>query len=156
MLNIPLGKLVVCKNDIKINYIVFPQPLKVIDKCNYYVDARYLILVDTRAIKAGDKIKCFIDCENVETYINGGEYLVLLDFIKDNVLISLGGYEILYNCDDKNFAFDIYYIKNGLGVYFIDTKYVEKFKLAISWMNLETKRNELSTWYASDPFLCKK
>lgn len=156
MLNTPLGNLVIEKNGKEIDYKLIPQPLKVIKGSNYYVDARYLILVDTTTIKQGDTIKCFIDCENVEIDINGGECLSLLDFMKDNILMSLGGYEILYHYDDcKNFAYDMYYIKNGLETYFIDTQYVHKFRLAISWMELDG-RNELSTWYASDPFLCNK
>lgn len=157
MLKTPLGDLIVYKNDVEIDYMAIPQSLKVINKCNYYVDARYLILIDTTTIKSGDTIKCFVDCGNVQTYINGGECLTLLDFTKDNILMSLGGYEILYNYDDddKTFAFDMYYIKNGLEAYFIDTEYVEKFRVAISWMELKEGCNQLSTWYASDPFLCE-
>jgi len=157
MLKTPFGNLVIHKNNVEIDYRVIPQSLKVIDKCNYYVDARYLILVDTATIKAGDRIKCFIDCGNIEADINGGECLTLLDFTKDNILMSLGGYEILYHYDDdKTFAFDMYYIKNGLETYFIDTQYAEKFRLAVSWMELKEERNQLSTWYASDPYLCEE
>lgn len=155
MFNTPLGNLVIQKDGKEIDYKLILQPLKVIEASNYYVDARYLIVVDTTTIKAGDTIKCFIDCENVETDINGGECLSLLDFTKDNILMSLGGYEILYHDDDcKSFAYDMHYIKNGLEAYFIDTKYVDKFRLAISWMELKDGREEISTWYASDPLLC--
>lgn len=157
MLKTPLGELIIQKNGIKINYSVIQQPLKVMDKCNYYVDGRYLIVVDITTIKPGDRIKCFIDCQNVETDINGGECLSLLNFRKDNILVSIGAYEILYHYDDnKNFAFDVYYIENGLEAYFIDTQYVEKFRLAVSWMKLTDNRDEVSVWYASDPMLCNE
>lgn len=157
MLHTPLGNVVIQKNGINMNYKAIPQPLKVIDKCNYYVDARYLLVVDTATIKSGDIIQCSIECKNIETDIDGGECLSLLNFRKDNILMSLGAYEVLYHYDDnKSFAFDICYIKNGLEAYFIDTQFVDKFKLAISWMKLHGERDEVSTWYASDPMLCDK
>ncbi len=153
MLKTPLGNLIVQKNNIEIDYSVIPQPLRIFDKLNYYVDARYLIDIDTKTIKSGDTIKYFIDCKNVETDIDGGEYLALLNLRKNNLLMSLGVYEILYHSHKKDFGFDICYIDNGLESYFIDNKYTEKFKLAISWIELKDDLDEISTWYASDPTL---
>lgn len=155
MLVTPLGNLIIEKNGQEIDYRIIPQSLTVIEQSNYYVDARYLILVDTATIKSGDVIKCFIDSENVKTSINGGEYLVLLDFYKDNLLLSLGGYEILYHdYPDKMYAFDFSYMNNGLEAKFIDTQNVDEFRLAISWMDLTGGRDENATWYGSDPLMC--
>ncbi len=155
MLTTPLGNLIIQKNGIEMDYRTIPQSLTVIEASNYYVDARYLILVDTTTIKTGDVIRCFIDCENIETSINGGEYLVLLDFYKDNLLLRLGGYEILYHdYPEKMYAFDFSYMNNGLKAEFIDTQNVEKFRLAISWMDLTGDRDENATWYGSDPLMC--
>ncbi|WP_294186960.1 hypothetical protein [uncultured Clostridium sp.] len=157
MLSTPLGNLVIQKNGINMSYSILPQPLKVLEKSDYYVDARYLIKCEMIDINPGDVIKCFIDVEVTETYINGGECLALLDFYKDNTLLSLGAYEMLYHCDDnEKFGFDIEYIRNGLEVYFFDINHLDKFKLAISWMDLEDNRDTVSTWYASDPYLCNE
>jgi len=158
MLETPMGKLIIQKNSMDIDYRIIPQPLKVMDGCDYYVDARYLILIDTMAIKAGDIVKCFIECQNTETDIDGGEYLSLLNFRKDNILLSLGAFEIQYHLyDDKNVAFEITYIKDGLEAYFVDTQDVEKFRFAISWIDLKEEdrdEDEAATWYGSDPLLC--
>lgn len=156
MLTTPLGKLIIEKNGKQIDYCIKPQPLKVNEKSNYYVDGRYLITIDTESIKSGDIVKCFIDCKDTETDVDGGEYLALLNFRKDNLLVSLGGYELLsHYYNNKIFGFDIYYIENGLEAYFIDTKYIETFKFAISWMEIKEGRDEIATWYASDPDLCE-
>lgn len=155
MLKTPIGNLLIQKNGFEIDYTVIAQPLRAIDNSDYFVDARYLILVDTKNINQGDTIKCFIDCDNVKTDIDGGEYLSLLNFRKDGNLISLGGYEVLYHSNKRNFAFDMSYIENGLEAYFFDTNYLDKFRLAISWIKLESNVNELSTWFASDPSLIK-
>ncbi len=103
MLKTPLGNLIVQKNNIEIDYSAIPQPLRIFDKLNYYVDARYLIDIDTKTIKSGDTIKYFIDCKNVETDIDGGEYLALLNLRNNNLLMSLGVYEILYRSHKKRF-----------------------------------------------------
>ena len=159
MLETPLGNLIIQKNGINIDYRIIPQALKVFDGCNYYVDARYLILIDTMAIKAGDIVKCFIECQNTEIDGADGEYLSLLNFRKGNILLSLGGYDMQARDHgyDKPIAFDIGHIENGLEAYFIDTQYVEDFRLAISWIKLKEEEqddDDLPTWYGSDPMLC--
>ncbi|MGL4913131.1 MAG: hypothetical protein ACRC3Y_11960 [Romboutsia sp.] len=154
MIKTPIGNLIVEKNGEVIEYRAIPQPLCVIEGCDYYVDARYLIRIDTTTIKAGDIVKCFIDCEDVTVDGNGGEMLALLDFYKDNFLVSLGGYEILEKELEKKFAFDLYQVEKGLEAYFIDTKYKEELKFAISWMDINSGIDENSTWYASDPDIC--
>lgn len=156
MLCTPLGNLVLEKNGINMPYSILPQPLRVLDKANYYVDERYLIKCEMIDIKPGDIIRCFIDGE-AEANINDGESLALVDFLKDNILLSLGAYDMLYHYDNNDkFGFDIRYIRNGLEVYFFDINYIDKFKLAISWMKLEDNRDADSTWYASDPYLCNE
>lgn len=153
MLKTPFGNLRIQKNNIDLDYTLVPKSLRVIDKCDYYVDERYQILIKNIAdIKAGDILKCFIDIQdNVETNIDGGECLALLDFETEDIILSLGAYEMLYHFDDTKFGFDINYMRNGLEVYFFDNNYTNEFKLAISWMKKREGSDLVSTWYASDP-----
>ena len=156
MIITPFGDLILQKNDENIDYKANPQPLRVIEGSNYDVDARYLISFDKSIIEQEDIIKCFVDCQNVETDIDGGECLALLNFRKQNILMGLGAYEILYHSEEKTVAFDVYYIGNGLEAHIIDKEHIERLEFAVSWMDATEGRDETAVWYASDPALCIK
>jgi len=159
MLETPLGKLMLQKNNVAINYSVIPQKLMVIEKSNYLVDGRYLLKFDLNTIKEGDIIKCFIDNNNLNSDIDCGELLALINLRDNDIVLSIGAYDVsdeYYGRVQEKFAYEIRYLINGLEIEFIDLNYIEKCRIAISWMNVKENGDDIATWYASDPDLCEE
>ena len=75
MLNTPLGKLRVYKNDIEIDYELKELPNRPIDICEFEVDCRFLIEINREAVRSGDIISYKIDT-NVDCSADGGDCLV--------------------------------------------------------------------------------
>ncbi|MEH6945144.1 hypothetical protein [Bacillus sp. JJ722] len=127
----------------------------VIEESNYLVDARYLIVPETKMIVPNDIIHCVIDGEGFETDIDDGEYLSLLNFRKDDLLLALGTHNVFYRYDfsGKHFWYEVEHLRNGLEIIVNDLERISCLKFAVSWMKLSEGRTETSVWYASDPVM---
>ena len=152
MLKTPIGYLKVYKNNLEIDYILRKLPLKPIEICDYEVDYRALIEIDTSLISCGDIIEFKIDTD-INCELDGGDCLVEAMFESDELYLAIGGYDINNGENKYDFAYSFSVTDKGIKVEFKDLQYIEDFSVAIAWSTTERYDYYASVWFAADPYI---
>ena len=142
MLITPLGKIVIIKNGIEINY----TPIKFKPDLNALKDKPFNdIYRITVQIQPHDTISCkLVPNEVLESYVASGEDLACIIITKDKTELAIGGLDEIYN-------FECSYLKFGLMYENIESSVQKKeVVFGISWVT-DAYKGDIRTWFASDP-----
>ena len=147
MLNTPLGKIRILKNQKEVDYTPLPHNVDFHAIKEKPLAGCYRINID---FEQNDTISCeLISTYNLEKENSSGEDYACKTFSKDNIELTIGAYDKIENnicaCD---------YINNGL--LFENLTYdTNKIVFGISWV-LDLYPEDNRTWLASDPTLDNK
>jgi hypothetical protein len=159
-LQCPFGKIKLKINNEEKNFIC--KELNIIEKNDegmvfYDVDKRFALIIEN--LENNEKIttiKCFVDelKNNISGYPDTGEYLEMISFEYDNIILSIGIEANIY-FEDPEYP-EYIYENNGIKIIFNDKNIQNKIIFGIAWKTINDYKKENSyTWYAADPGLMK-
>ncbi|MCL2212498.1 MAG: hypothetical protein FWB93_01520 [Oscillospiraceae bacterium] len=148
MLHTPFGEIFVKLNDKSILYQA--EKLKNIDMGSrglpiFEVDGRYKIIIDISDMKT--PLSLAVEFASTVKFhdsgIDSGERLSLKTWENGTLMFSIG-------TEDDIKGTDIEYLECGIKV-IVDKNSLDKIAFGIAWRYIESKKEELYTWFAADP-----
>jgi len=106
------------------------------------------------------EVECFIELlDSVilddRTEIEGGEHLIMQSMFMDNMKISIGGYDDLFNDDHTVLKVQGCNLPTGLSVELFDLGFLNYVRFGLAWVTLTSDdwetNEENYTWWAADP-----
>lgn len=146
MLETPLGKIKILKNNKEIDYVAEIYNADVPPAKNKPLAGCYRIYVD---FEENDTISCeLVSSLEIRKGNSGGENYSCKVFQKDKTEVTIGTFDEINDC---SCVCD--YLENGLIFKNLTNGKISQLVFGISWVT-DLQENDDRTWFASDPTYC--